>query len=72
MIAAKYEGCDFWLQNVKPEKLFSKERAVKQLLDIIEGVLPWRPMAATLLGMARASPSETCKPYKNLPCCLLP
>lgn len=26
------------MQNVKPEKLFSKERAVKQLLDIIEGV----------------------------------
>lgn len=26
------------MQNVKPEKLFTKERAVKQLLDIIEGV----------------------------------
>ena len=24
------------MQNVKPEKLFSKERAVKQLLDIID------------------------------------
>ena len=38
MLAASNEGCEFSLQNVKPEKLFSKERAIKQLLDIIEGV----------------------------------
>ena len=25
-----------YMQNVKPEKLFTKERAIKQLLDIID------------------------------------
>ena len=25
------------VQNVRPEKLFTKERAIKQLLDIIDG-----------------------------------
>ena len=31
-------SADVCMQNVKPEKLFTKARAVKQLLDIIEGV----------------------------------
>ena len=35
---SRLEGAYGLVQNVKPEKLFTKERAVKQLLNIIEGV----------------------------------
>ena len=35
----KIDPCvPWWLQNVQPEKLFSRERAVEQLLGIIDGV----------------------------------
>ena len=37
MLNSKSRLESFVVQNVQPEKLFSRERAVTQLLDIIDG-----------------------------------